>query len=160
MMGMAIKPRGLDKVIARIERARQTIADAAVKALEQQLQLTVLYIVSDKLSGQVLNRVTGDLQNSIGFEINQASGFPIRGTVFSRGVAYAYAHEYGFDGMQNVSEQVRTMVFGRTVAPFTVPAFTRHLVLPERSFIRTGISDRLVDIKSAIRSAVVGVLVA
>lgn len=104
------------------------------------------HIASDKLRGQVLNRRTGHLGDSLFYKVDDtAEG--ITGTVSTgKDVHYAAIHEYGA-----VFERVVTMAWGRQVKnPRNV---TFHY--PERSFMRTGLADMREEIVTSLRDAVV-----
>jgi hypothetical protein len=115
-------------MMARVERG----------VVESQLRLEAI-IKEQKLSGQVLNRVTGNLRASIHSAPVERTATSVQGAVYSGTEVkhYALIHEFGYDGDEEVKEHMRTVVFGRTVAPFTVPAFTRHMHMPERSYMRS-----------------------
>lgn len=104
------------------------------------------YIMENKLSGQVLNIKTGDLKASITKSVISSST-DITGTVFSSGHASIYGkiHEYGAVFSRRV-----TMAWGRPVKNPREVEF--HY--PERSFMRTGLSDQREDIIRELEQAV------
>jgi phage gpG-like protein len=110
---------------------------AAVTGLSLQLEA---HVKRDKLAGRVLDHITGRLQGSIHSDVEDEPE-RITGRVYSAGCNYAAIHEYGFQGTENVKEHIRTHLFGREVAPFTVPAHTRSMNMPERSFLRSALAD-------------------
>ncbi len=113
------------------------------------------YIITRKLSGQVLNKRTGNLQRSIKQRVETNPGISVHGYAFSSGdVKYTAIHEFGFSGSQKVKEHVRTMAFGKTVAPFMVPSFTRNVKMPERSFMRSSLKDLTPEIIKGFTRAV------
>lgn len=121
-------------------RARLT---TAVTILSEKLRS---YIITGKLSGQVLKRQTGDLARSIQYSVDSSST-SITGTVFSSGHASIYGriHEYGAVFSRRV-----TMAWGRPVKN------PRDVVFhyPERSFMRTGLADQRQDIIRTLEQAV------
>lgn len=123
---------------------------AAVTGLSLDLQQ---HVVSDKLQGQVLNHITGQLASSIHSETKDGAN-SIEGRVYSSGCNYAGIHEYGFSGTETVKEHIRNHVFGREVAPFTVPSFTRTMNMPERSFLRSSLVDMKQTIVDGLTKAV------
>ena len=113
------------------------------------------HVVQDKLQGQVLNHITGRLASSIHADLPpKQTADSIIGRVYSAGCNYAAIHEFGFSGAETVREHIRTHVFGREVAPFTVPSFTRTMNMPERSFLRSSLKDMEPQIISELQAAV------
>ncbi len=117
------------------------------------LELTS-YIKDQKLSGQVLKVVTGALRRSVAYSV-AVTGLAVMGRVFTSKdtIKYAGAHEFGFDGEVTVREHLRTVVFGRDVAPFTVPAHARMMHVPERSYMRSSLEDKHAYIAEELRNA-------
>lgn len=111
------------------------------------------HVKQDKLEGQVLQHITGKLQNSIHSETTDSAD-KIIGRIYSAGCNYAAIHEYGFSGSETVREHIRTHVFGREVAPFNVPSFSRTMNMPERSFLRSALADFEPKIISELQVAV------
>lgn len=135
----------------------------ALKIKVQSLSLMLEgYIKTQKLNGQVLNRITGALSRSI-FQKVVASVGSVMGFVFSSGdVKYAAIHEYGGtiqspggtaymmkeDGMaQFVSNAAATADMPRT-QPHTI-----HM--PERSYMRSSLRDKQNEITLGMKTAVV-----
>lgn len=148
------------------DTAVQARFDALPGAVSNELRRTILAIVLDlqskiqreKLQGQVLQHRTGKLSRSIEEAVNADPQSTV-GRVFSNGTApYAAAHEYGFHGEESVKSFTRkqTMVFGRPIDPIivTVQAFTRQMNLPERSFMRSTLSENAADIERKLTEAV------
>lgn len=126
----------------------------AITSLSKQLEA---HVKLDKLEGQVLNHITGRLQSSIHSDVQDSSD-TITGRVYSSGCNYAAIHEYGFSGSEVVREHIRTHVFGKEVAPFTVGSFTRTMNMPERSFLRSALKDfepKIIrDLNAAVAKAI------
>ena len=130
--------------------------EVATEVWRQTLDLQK-HIVADKLTGQVLNVRTGNLRRSIQSAF-RVDGMTSTGRVFSAGdVKYAAIHEFGFDGIEHVRtfQRMQTMVFGKEVEPFevTVSAHDRHMRMPMRSFMRTGLHDQEDRIIRALKAA-------
>jgi hypothetical protein len=113
-----------------------------------------------KLSGQVLKNRTGHLRASIA-ETVTASGDTVTGRVgiFSGPtVVYGRAHEYGFTGTVSVPAHTRTVsnAFGHAIAPVSVSvrAHTRRLHLPERSFLRSALTEQRPAILDGLRAGI------
>lgn len=108
-----------------------------------RLALVAQSMVKDKLSGAVLQARSGKLRDSIALETEvgkDGAGFSL-----SSALPYAPVHEYGFSGTQNVRESLRMIrqAFGRPITPVevTVRAHSRHVDLPERSFLRATLRE-------------------
>jgi phage gpG-like protein len=103
---------------------------------------------ANKLSGQVLNVVTGRLRRSINVEISE-SETNVQGSVGTN-VAYAHAHEFGFQGTVSVRESLRTSVLGKK---FTVRAHSMKMNVPEKSFLRSALADMADPIRQEFENA-------
>lgn len=110
-----------------------------------------------KLSGQVLKNRTGTLRRSINqrVEVTPTSITGIVGT----NKEYAAVHEYGFNGTVTVHEHMRQIkqAFGKSLKgggmAVMVRSHPRHMVLPERSFLRSALREMQTDISTEIQSA-------
>ena len=140
--------RGLDAM-------PQAVITALADKIKTQSEDLAGYVVSNKLQGQVLKHRSGDLGQA---KPVQASGSSVSGGVFSSSdVPYAAIHEYGFDGEESVKahQRIINQVFGRPCDPVTVQvqAFTRHMVMPERSFLRSSLTENSDEITAGIQAA-------
>lgn len=135
----------LDGMSARLHEEMKAGIGRAVLKLQRM-------VVQDKLSGQVLKVRTETLRRSID-QIVIDEGQKVSGVV-STNVKYARAHEYGFHGTVSVRESLRTIkqAFGRPIEPVqvTVRAHSRKVDLPERSFLRSALTD--LEASGAIRA--------
>lgn len=118
------------------------------------------HVKSDKLSGQVLNVVTGRLRRSI-FSRLEETEKTIEGAVASSGdVKYARIHEFGFHGTETVAAHTREIrqAFGRAISPkeVFVREHSRRVNMKERSFLRSALADRRDHIIAAIQKAAEG----
>ena len=106
------------------------------------------YIQQNKLQGQVLNHRTGWLSSHVHPEV-QDLGNAARVTVGVDGKAVPYAaiHEYGFKGTERVRahQRIISVCFGRQIDPVTVTVgeFTRTINMPERSYLRSSLKERI-----------------
>lgn len=151
--------------------------EAARRALLMQLIGLQAYIVADKLSGQVLGVRTGTLRRSINFDVKDEGPGQVVGRIGSfpgyvnpagKGYAASYAklHEFGGVvqipahtrriGYNNESARTRLLTKGgsyrkdvETYGETTVRAHTA--TYPERSFLRSSISERWRLIFAGIR---------
>lgn len=143
-------------LIVRLKTLPKSVFDALyTKVLKLSLALQA-HIVRDKLAGQVLGVVSGDLRRSIQQKMD-ATEMAVFGVVYSAGdVKYAGAHEFGFDGDVTVKQHTRTMVFGKEAAlPFSVGPYTMHMKMPERSFMRSSLTDMKEEISTGMKEAAI-----
>lgn len=114
-------------------------------------------VKDEKLSGQVLKTRTGRLRRSINHKTSEA-GDVLTGTVGTN-VEYARRHEFGGTFDEQVRAHMRTcrQVFGQQLrAPIrvSVRAHPRHVVLPERSFLRSAFTESLPGIQARMENAI------
>lgn len=97
------------------------------------------HIKGDKLEGQVLRHISGNLSTSIVTGGPDASGDSVIGTVASSSdvVHYAAVHEYGL-----------------TVARVSTRGKPFAITYPERSFMRSSLEDQRDMIATALQKAV------
>lgn len=143
---------------ATLESMPAELHDVLLKKVTQ-LTFMLEAKVKQKLSGEVLNVQTGNLRRSINSTIED-TGETITGYVSSSGdVKYAAIHEFGFDGIENVKQHIRkiTKAFGVDINPkeVIVKAFSRHMKMPERSFLRSSLNEMQEQIVNEI-SQIVG----
>jgi phage gpG-like protein len=103
------------------------------------------HVQREKLSGQVLNRRTGILRNSISERVQESTD--AISAVVGTNVKYAAAHEYGIQRNVVVSAHYRmqTMAFGKPMKnprEVLVNQHSGYLNLPERSFLRSSLRDK------------------
>lgn len=110
-----------------------------------------------KLSDDVLKVRTGRLRRSITQEVLDKQDVII-GQVGTN-VNYAAAHEFGVNMDVQIQEhiQLRKEAFGKMLSTpvwTTVRAHTRHMVLPERSFLRSALEEMKDELPKEIKYAV------
>lgn len=120
-------------------------------------------LVKLKLSGEVLNRRSGRLRNSINLKVTEGET-KITGAVGTN-VIYAAAHEYGFHGEVSVKahlrrnkEQMKRRLKGKAQGPqekglTTVKAHLMKMNLPEKSFLRSALREMTDEILLAMSAA-------
>ncbi len=121
------------------------------------LSLQLEALVKSKLSGIVLNVVTGALRRSISHKV-ESGATSVKATVFSSGdVKYAGIHEFG--GTIHVPEivpvkaQALHFIYeGKEIFAKRVRA--HDVVMPERSFLRSSLEDMRTEIVAGLREAV------
>lgn len=154
---------GNDRVEARFRSMPERARESLVNAMKRQWFNLQAHVVSEKLSGQVLRRRTGNLASSINVGgANSATAFTetpaeIVGQVGTK-VIYGAIHENG--GTVNVQAHTRTItqVFGRPVTPAEVFVRAHSATYPQRSFLRSSIQDLAsqirADMEQSVREAV------
>lgn len=150
---------GKTELLARVTGwTAAVIAEEKVAVTRQTIELQA-HVIRDKLSGQVLNVRSGDLRRSIQEEAPLTEGTGVFGRVFSSGdVKYARIHEYGgrtapHDIVPNKAEALAFMIGGKQV--FAKVVHHPGSQMPERSFLRSALADRAVEIGSALKEAAV-----
>lgn len=135
------------------ERLRNKLK-TTISVLAEKLRT---HIVRDKLAGQVLNRRTGALARSIQWKIEE-SGTGVQGLVYSAGdVKYAAIHEYGGRTPPHVIEAKNKLAL--TFMQNGKQVFYKRVnhpgsVMPERSFMRSALSDMRQEIIDSLTRAV------
>lgn len=150
---------GGEEVATRLRAMPSRLREVLVRAMKAQWFLLQRHIVNDKLSGQVLNRRTGNLASSINVggkdSLTQFIDEPAEliGRVGTK-VWYGHVHEFGGSFTVKAHERTISQVFGRPVTPTRVQvrSYTAHY--PERSFLRSGLRDRSAQFRGAIASAI------
>ena len=123
------------RVLANMDKLRQRTPHASSMAMSRACEMLRGYIVSRKLSGQVLKRQTGRLAGSIEKEVISKKG-EIIGRVGSN-LKYARVHEKGINKMVSVKEHVRSM-YGQSV---TVRSHRRHMIVTAKRYIEYSIRE-------------------
>lgn len=146
---------GGEEVVEKLRQIEPKIYTGLLNAITKlsiQLQSKVK---EEKLSGQVLKTRTTNLRNSINYDVDNNPS-RITGRVGTN-LKYGLAHEFGFNGVVGVPAHLRkiTKAWGKTIAPksVAVKAHSRHMNLPERSFLRTALREMTPQIQSEIEKA-------
>lgn len=157
-MNVDIQVEGDTAIIARMDSLPPKLQAALHKKISFLTLYLENYIKTEKLSGQVLNVVTGRLRRSIFSNVEQTDNTVVGSVSSSGDVKYAAIHEYGFDGQETVRAHTREIkqAFGKAISPKTVEVreFTRHMVMPERSFMRSALRDLKDMMQNGIADAV------
>ena len=130
---------------------------AALLAKTQSLSVKLArYIQEQKLSGQVLKVRSGNLRRSIAFMTTDSADV-ITGKAYSSGdVKYAAIHEFGgktaaHDIVPTKAKALAFMMNGKQV--FASIVHHPGSVMPERSFMRSGLADMREEIIEGLRQA-------
>lgn len=158
------------ELLRTLPQAGERAGRAIAQTLDLQNELTIGYAQKNKLSGprpSVLGVITNRLRSSLRRNDATVSDGMVEGAIGTN-VEYAAVHEYGFDGEVTVKSFVRKqrsrdLVKGKKQKLVSsgvayVKSFTRHMRMPERSFIRSSISERLDDYNNALSAAVLDAL--
>lgn len=159
-------------VTAALQRFTPAMQSAIGKALDLENQLSIESMSLNKMHGprpQVLGAVTQDLVRSIN-ATPAAVGDTTVDSAIGTNLVYAGVHEFGFDGNVNVSAFSRRNARRNVYAPrkdgrgntkrivaegaSVVRAHSRHMRMPQRSFIRSTISERTDDYSAAVSGAI------
>jgi phage gpG-like protein len=158
------------ELLATLPAAPVRAAQGMARELDLQNELTIGYAQREKLSGSgptTLGVRTGLLRRSLRRTDSIVHGALIDGAIGSN-VAYAGVHEFGFDGDVTVRSFTRRNrrrdLFSvkkkklSAVGVSYVKSFTRHMHMPERSYIRSSINERLPRYNAALSKAIIEAL--
>ncbi len=145
---------GADELARQFAAMPQAIR-AALAQKRAELAQQLLDAVKVKLSGETLASRSGALRESIETSFDG----DLEARVFSSGdVKYAAAQEYGFDGEESVAAHNREIrqAFGKAISPKTifVAAFSHHMHLPERSYMRSSLDEMHDEISQGFAAAI------
>lgn len=157
---IGLKITGSNEVIAKLGELPGKVRVAAKSSLDMWALELAGYIKADKLSGQVLNRRSGNLSSSVYPDKASDTGTTISaGARAGLDVPYAKAHEYGIQRNVVVSAYFRmqTMAWGKPMATpreVLVNQHSSYINLPERSYMRSALQDKAPDGIAELRAAV------
>lgn len=156
-MTMNVTIVGKERYVARMDAMPGRVHDelfGEITALSKDLEN---YIKNDKLLGQVLNQRSGKLRSSIHSAVNDAATL-ITGRVFSAApMPYAAIHEYGGTIPAHTiypvkAAALRFLMGGQTV--FAMKVNIPDVEMPERSFMRSALTDMAGQITARLKQAV------
>lgn len=106
--------------------------------------------IMEELSGEVLHVRTGALRRSIRLIPAELHGNQIGGEVTAGGgpIVYARIHEYGGDIYPRRAKALRFKIGNRVI-------FSQHVHMPERSYMRRGLTAKQQEIIEDMRAALV-----
>lgn len=151
---------GERQVIAKLRVMPTTVRASLYRKVLVLAIMLQTYIRTDKLSGQVLNRVSGALSRSIQQLVTQDEAKVI-GRVYSAGdVKYAGIHEYGgqtspHDIVPKKGVALKFMGAGAKGEVFAKIVHHPGSKMPERSFMRSSLRDKTAEIQLGLKEAVV-----
>lgn len=140
------------EILANLTSVTPSIVRELTDAILLLSEELAAYIQNEKLSGQVLNEVTGDLKRSVHADPVLSSDSALIGSVVQdRDIApYGFIHEYGgaIPGRSGLMAWI-----GRS-GENVVRRFARGFDLPEKSFMRSALEDFAPQIEQNIILAV------
>lgn len=146
-------------LIAKYQNAGPRAKDEIVKEVTGLTLKLEAHIKKDKLSGQVLNVVSGDLRASVHSILPvEQSGGTVRGHVAQSGdVKYGAIHEFGgktppHDIYPTKAKALAFMMGGKQV--FAKVVHHPGSTMPERSYMRSGLADMKDEISDRLTAAV------
>lgn len=152
MIAAQIEVVGAPQVVARMEGAQERIQGAVKGALDTWSEELANYIKMSKLSGNPLHQRSGKLRESVTAYRHDSGATLEGGAAGGAGVPYAKIHE-----------------FGGTITAKNAPYLTfktldgrwhrvKSVVMPERSYMRTGFREQakegIAEIRAAVEAAV------
>jgi len=172
---------GDDAILIKLEEKGTRVHDALRREMDL-LAIEVQGLVKAKLSGPVLHNRTGLLRDSINIKVTD-TGENISESVGTN-VIYAAIHEYGFDDEETVSAHIRrsrmqmamatktyknkfgtiskhvaqTGRYGKSTGEIQVRSFTRNMVMPERSYLRSTLREQTGTIRTRLADAVMAAM--
>jgi len=147
---------GDQAVMGRLRAMPPRIHAAIVASMQREMFALAAYVKAEKLTGQVLKTRTGTLRRKVNARVTETPE-TVTGQVGVK-LAYAAIHEYGFDGSESVKAHTRTIhqAFGHPLAApvvVQVQSFSRHMKMPERSYLRSALRERAPNIMAALELA-------
>jgi hypothetical protein len=153
----AFKLIGADEVLDRFNSLGADVQACLVVTSQSLAASLQAHIQQDKLSGQVLNRLSGDLAASIAATVEIGDGV-VTAQVFSANPPpYAATLEFGGviparDVRPVSAEALSFMIDGRRV--FAKVAHIPDVTLPAHSYLRASLQDMAAEITTELQQAV------
>lgn len=153
-MRIAIEFENEFEVTARLTDATPGIVRELAETIPLLSEELSVYVVEQKLSGQVLKRQTGNLQSSVKVDPLIQTESEITGSVFQDPsiASYGYIHEFGGDIPSRRGSPLMHWI-GRE-GEDVYRAFAKGFTLPERSFMRSALEDMAPEIEQQLIIAV------
>jgi hypothetical protein len=133
-----------------------------VNAIENRLNIILLqlsrYIVTQKLSGQVLHRRSGMLSNAVHVNPARVEGATIRGEVTAAGSPaslYGRVHETGGNAAYDIfSVRARALRFVSGAGETVFAKHVRHPAAMMRPFMRPSLQENEASIREQLQQAI------
>lgn len=150
-----------ETLLARLAGTADRLKEGMNAAVTRLSIVVQTGVKAERLTGQVLHVRTGTLRRSINRRVEVTDGGVI--ATVGTNVRYAAAHEYGFDGSVTVKAHTRRSALQMSAkrskrdrksdGTVQVRSFTRHMRMPERSFLRSELRERETEIRQTLREA-------
>jgi len=145
-----------DQVLAFYQRKQQEMLAALLEQMDVEHAALGRYIQTEKLSGQVLHRVTGKLADSVRLVPASQQGTVIEGGVAAAGGAawYGRLHEYGTSRsypILPVNKQALAFAIG---GKQVIVKSVLHPPIQQRAFMAPALEENRAAIVAALQSAV------
>lgn len=157
---LKIEMRGDTEVIAKLNNVPSSLRRELTKEVTALTLRLESRIKRDKLSGQVLNRVTGRLSRSVHsvMPVAQTPNGVVGSVKQSGDVKYGAIHEFGGKTPAHVIEPKKADALRFTIGGKVI--FAKRVnhpgsVMPERSYMRSSLRDMRQQIIDGLRGAAV-----
>lgn len=157
MIGLQIT--GTTEVIEKLGALTGKVRMAAKSSLDMWATELAGYIKAEKLSGNPLNRRSGNLSSSVYPDKRETSDSISGGARAGADVPYAKIHEYGLQRNVVVSAfyRMQTKAWGKPMASpreVLVNQHSSYVNMPERSYMRSSLREQAPEGIAALREAV------
>lgn len=147
---------GSDQALALFQRKQEEVLAAILAQMDVENAKLGRYIQTEKLSGQVLHRVTGKLADSVRLVPASQQGPTIEGGVAAAGgpAWYGRLHEYGTSRsypIVAVNKQALAFVMG---GKQVIVKSVMHPPIQQRAFMAPSLEENRAAIVAALQSAV------
>jgi len=151
------KLTGADEVRQRFDRLGADVQACLVAASQTLAASLAAHVQQDKLSGQVLNRLSGDLAASIMASVEVGDGVVTAQVFCADPPPYAAILEFGgvipaHDIRPVSAEALSFMLDGRRV--FAKVAHIPDVTAPAHAYLRSSLQDMAAEITSELQQAV------
>lgn len=150
-----------DRAIAKLDHLPPSVHAALLAKVYQLTLMLEEWVKNQKLAGQVLNKKSGRLVRSIHSKV-EATPTAITGMVIqSADVPYGRIHEFGGTTSAHVIIPKKAAVLAWAMAGgqgnkrFAKSVQHPGSVMPERSFMRSSLRDKSIEISTGLKQAVV-----
>lgn len=156
-MILSVQISGDTELIARLQSMPETVRQALIRKCTVLALLLQKKIVTEKLSGQVLNKVTGALQSSVFQEVTSTATAVHAKVAAGRDVPYAAIHEYGGQTRPHIiepknAEALHFYIGGKEV--FAKLVNHPGSRFPVRSYMRSSLGEMRIQIVDGLTDAV------
>lgn len=149
-------------LVARLGAMPQAVRQALQKKVTILALKLENKVKTEKLNGQVLNRISGRLARSIAYKVD-VTDTSVYGRVFSSGdVKYAAIHEYGGTTAPHLilPKKAKALAFINSGGDQVFAQKVNHpgSRMPERSYLRSSLKEMSSEISLGMKEAVIGTI--